>query len=467
MLKIFTALGIFAAGLFNQLKYDFEKRQNNNSGIQIKWKKFSMSPKYVFVTIKIVWITFVSFFFVSTVNMFTSYRNICCTEFYESLLNHPDHGKHIIKQLCLFFICFYIFFISHKSVKHSGSILTQIFRILFCAKMEDIENMDQARTSIEDQPISFKKNETNKFENFLNFFYPNENNTEFYVTFVLNLSSLFLIIFLSKHDLFAYWTISFLTLNFSIISSVLLINYFPYQVLVKSDTSKAIFFSNKESVPLINQKENQKTKIYNQTLKEEKILNDEREIDNQSIDQIFAEHMGELKIKALSDKDVSFGEKQPNMKSAYKAIIGFILFVSSSISYNLVLNFFQVNLNNLLNFFYFLTILIGLVLINFIISIIFFLKNTKETIFVKKLNDSTFLLPFNQLLLIFFSIFLIFRFDLKLINIFVMTYFSFLFSLFIYFKLFSIYFVKKIQKQIFRRDIQQTYIKDSNIFIIN
>ncbi|RNA31380.1 hypothetical protein BpHYR1_017751 [Brachionus plicatilis] len=247
------------------------ERQKKYSTKLKAWKNSSITPKYFLIVIKITSTVLISLGFIFLLNLFTPYRNLCCSEFYESFLNHPDHGKHIIKQFA----------------KYSGSMLTHIFNTLF--------NDNGINETREESSIENDQNESERI----------------------------------------------------------------FSILVESDTSKAIFFSNKENYPLIRQQlEKQKTKIYNQKLKEENEMMEEKEMDDQSIDQIFAEYMGELKIKALSDKDLSFGDKQPSMKSAYTAIV--------------------VDLKNWLSYFYFLSILLGLAAVKLVVAILFFFKNTKE-----------------------------------------------------------------------------------------
>ena len=461
-LKIFSGLAFCSAGFFYQLKFDSEKRQKIALTKLEFWKNSLISPKFRLIAIKIVSVVIISLCFIFLLNTFTPFRLLCCTEFYESFLNHPDHGVHIFKKLCFIFVCFYIFFLSHKSVKYSEKVLTKIFTTLFYDinnnNNKDESSIDSVDTQTEEILIDKRK----KSEKNYKYLFPSENNSEYYSIFVLCLLSLFFLIFLTKHDLFIFWTISFLVLNLRIVSSVLLVNYFPYQVLVESNTSKAIFFKNKESCPLIKQ-HFEKTKIYNQNIKEKNELSGY--LEEQSIDQIFAEHLGELKTKALSDKDLSFGEKQPNMKSAYKAIIGFISFFVCCIFFNLVFNFFKIDFKEWKNFSYFISLLFGLISFKIIVVIFFLIKNERETIYIKQIKEVSIFLPFNQLLITFFTVFLIFRFDSIQIMIFISIYFIILIFFLVYFKIFSMLVSRRIKKLNLLKNLN--FKKNSNIFVIN
>ncbi len=73
----------------------------------------------------------------------------------------------------------------------------------------------------------------------------------------ITLSSL-KILFLSKHSLLYFWSLSFLLNNFLVTSMVLLINYFPYQVINYWNQSRKNLSANrncsdKEEIPLYRQ----------------------------------------------------------------------------------------------------------------------------------------------------------------------------------------------------------------------
>jgi hypothetical protein len=161
------------------------------------------------------------------------------------------------------------------------------------------------------------------------------------------------------------------------------------------------------------------------------------------IDSVFAEHKHELKAKALSNKTLSFGENQPSMQSAYKAIIGYALFTFCSILLTITLNFAQTEYTNkshgvsgLKMFIFAVTILI-LTCLGLSFGHLLLGQNYKETIYMKHLHYHSPYVPHAQLLICFASIFLILKFDSFVLYIFLSHLVFFLVSAFGFFKCFD------------------------------
>jgi hypothetical protein len=162
------------------------------------------------------------------------------------------------------------------------------------------------------------------------------------------------------------------------------------------------------------------------------------------IDSVFAEHKNELKAKALSNKALSFGENQPSMQSAYKAIIGYTLFSICSVLLVITLNFAQHEYNNTshpisgLKMFIFAVTILILGCLGSSFGHLLLGQNFKETIYMKHLHYHAPYVPYAQLLICFVSISLIFKCDSFVLYLFLTHLVLFLVGLFGFFKCFDI-----------------------------
>jgi hypothetical protein len=161
------------------------------------------------------------------------------------------------------------------------------------------------------------------------------------------------------------------------------------------------------------------------------------------IDSVFAEHKSELKAKALTNKALSFGLDQPSMQTAYKAIIGYVLFTVCSVLLVVVFNFAQDEYSNTaqpvsgLKMFALAVTILLLACLGLSFGHLLIGQNFKETIYTKHLHYHSPHVPYAQLVLCFFSIFLILKFDSYVLYLFLAHLIIFLITTFGFFKCFD------------------------------
>ncbi len=300
-------IAISSSGFYYQIFNDFTKFRNKRQSVALRNKNnksvLYRIGKYLSVMLKLTSIGALALVFVVLLNSFGKYRNVCCVDFMESFLNDESHAVHIVKQLCLTVICFYIFYFSHTRTLLALNSLVEIVRYFldFCQSKsqeasnhnstdnrENIENEEELDDE-EDSQVTGKSN----YELILNNssgvynqttvaiekvncctnFYSNAKRdiiTKLIVYIVCYIVTLIQLGSISKQNLVYLWTITFLFLNFAIVSISLLINYFPYQVLVDSKQTvmrkTSFLFRNREELPLIRQDEAAtKSSIYRPT----------------------------------------------------------------------------------------------------------------------------------------------------------------------------------------------------------
>ena len=160
------------------------------------------------------------------------------------------------------------------------------------------------------------------------------------------------------------------------------------------------------------------------------------------MENIFAEHKQELKQIALSNKKISFGENQPSLNSAYRAIIGFVLFLVFSIVLVLFGDFISSEFESkefsqipYLNYFTVFFSFLILLCLTVLVCYAFLVRNFRETIYIKHLDFSLPCLPYGQLLLSFFTILLLEKIDHIILLNFFIHLFTILLILFLIYKL--------------------------------
>lgn len=428
-----SSLFNFVLSEFTRLRKIKSTPKNNNHPTSSKeMKNFSN------ISIKLISFVIFLIFFLIFVNMFTRNRNECCIDFMDSILEDTNHAKHIIKQLCLTVICFYIFYYSHLKFKFIVDITFVLIDYLFDEKDLDLnktklelklneinndfyDNDDTLiSSSLEVLTVNPRRNQTSAriyfFDKTINEFVLNKNRV-FTLLIFLAVSSLQLSL-LSLSDLIYLWSISFLIINLIIISIVLLFNYFPYQVLMDVNSSSRgsrFIFRTREEAPLIRQQQNKGMKpmkpIYKNS-NEATETQEEEDIDGTEIDTAFNQFKQELKTKALSNKSLSFGSNQPSMNSAYRAICAYITFILISVISSLYLNYLksdQFDIRKLNGIKLALFILFTFILFMFksLISYLFLIRNLKETIYITNLYYKSPYLPYSHLILSFLSIYFI------------------------------------------------------------
>ncbi len=272
------------------------------------------------------------------------------------------------------------------------------------------------------------------------------------ILLLLMFSSIILFLF-EFSSLIFIWSVSFLFVNLLVVSSTLLINYFPYQILnnnsIKESKSK-VLFQTKEDLSLI------KMPIV-------KSNNDIDEDDGLIIENAFLEYKFELKNQALNNKSLRFGSDQPSIKSAYRSIIGYLIFITCSIFSSVTLNY----LKSLKPFEYkyiFISLSIFLIITSLQIFFVYLLviRNSRETIYNNLLFFKSPFTPFSQLFISYLNIILIFQIKYNQILVFILILLILVFFIII---IQSISNRINISNQ--RILISNTILNESNIFIIN
>lgn len=173
------------------------------------------------------------------------------------------------------------------------------------------------------------------------------------------------------------------------------------------------------------------------------------------IDTVFAEHKQEQRNMALSDRSLCFGEHQPSMNSALKATTGFSLFISTSTFLTIIINFAQSELTyfrsasrDWLKILSLLLPVVFLVSLNALLVIVAFVRNARETIYIKLLKHKSILLPHSHLALSFLSVYLIFKFQYRFIVLFLAYLVLFVVSLLLYRFVFLRLFVTKAETRV-------------------
>lgn len=318
--------------------------RNESNPASTKWKIENCAN----IILKISLICLIVIIFIILLNTFTSYRNVCCLDLLESILSEENHTIHVIKQICFTFICLYIFGYSHGNLKLAMKNASEIIFYLFGCEKESqkfkadnhellTENNNDAevyRPTTSNANLNRKKSCCScQLLSYYVLFFDKKTlivkKIEALVLAIFFIITIFKLLFMEKLQLIYLWSISFLVMNFFIVAAVLLLNYFPYQVLIDVNSkdnksySKSLLFETREEDPLITQqKVVTTTQLYShsETTKIEKQVGEELDHadDANSIEDAFQAHRQTLKNIALSNKGLSFGNNQPSMMTAYK-----------------------------------------------------------------------------------------------------------------------------------------------------
>jgi hypothetical protein len=342
------SIAICSSSLFNILFNSFTKlhkekkspkrhylNRNNNNVDKSRIEIFSNT------ILKISVICILVLLYIIFQNVFTSYRNVCCLDFLQSILSEENHTIHVFKQLCFAFILLYIFKFSHVNLKSTMKNASEIIFYLFESEDETQQSKDADKRTLSElnndaevyRPTTYndkKKCCSFRCLSYYILFFDKKSllvkKIETIVLVVFFLITLFMLLFMKKIQLIHLWSISFLVMNLLIVSATLLINYFPYQVVTdfgskkRNNRSDSFLFNTREDKSVKNQ---QKVATFSgmSLIKEGKEFNEEEndQVDDpKSIENAFTEHKQALKDEALSNKSLSFGINQPSMISAYK-----------------------------------------------------------------------------------------------------------------------------------------------------
>jgi hypothetical protein len=290
-------IAISSSGFYYQIFNDFTKFRNKRQNLALKNKNkksiLDRIGKYLGVILKLSSIGLLALIFVILLNTFGKYRNVCCVDFMESFLNDESHAIHIVKQLCLTAICIYIFYFSHSRTVLAMNSLLEIVRYFLDFSQsktqesvntnlaENRENNTDENEELDDDEVSQVTGKSdyeliaNNSSNIYNqtivpvensnicFNFHSKEQRDKITTWVVYIVCFFITLVqlssISKQNMMYLWTITFLFLNFAVVSISLLINYFPYQVLVDSKQTvvrkSGLLFRNREESPLIRQNE--------------------------------------------------------------------------------------------------------------------------------------------------------------------------------------------------------------------
>jgi len=279
------SIAICSSCLFTILFNEFTKLHNDKSrkrvhylnrkeqnGDKVIWKIEIFSHIILKISVSVI----LAIVFIISLNTFSFYRNLCCIDFIESILSEENHTIHIIKQLCFTFICFYIFNFSHGNLKSAMKNASEIIFYLFESdnhnqeykEANDILLKELKNDSEVYRPTTYNANLSDKksyfscqcFSYYVLFFDKKSllvKKIESLVLVCFFLITLFKLLFIEKVQLIYLWSISFLVMNLFIVAAVLLLNYFPYQVLIDFHSknhkkhSNSLLFETRDESPLI------------------------------------------------------------------------------------------------------------------------------------------------------------------------------------------------------------------------
>jgi len=385
----------------------------------VKKRNKEYSIKFQSIFLKLLVFTCIVILFVILVNTFSIYRNEYCYDFTYSFMRH---SHHLLRKLVFLFISLFVFQFTHYQlselfIKNSIS----IHECLFSSSLSHSIQLSNQRSSNESiyQELTVQK-ERKKIK------------YECISLFGLFMLSNIVLVCAERSHLILIWSASFLLINLTVVSGVLLMRYFPYQIISSSFNKKSnkmkFLFLTTEELPLVRQQTfNKESKNHNDQNESEYVKDEGLLIEN-----AFQEHKSELKSLALSDHSLRFGSNQPSMKSAYRALTGYVIFIICSIISSLIVNHLK-SLNSqsitisqlILEIIVFLFITI----IQLFFTYILVIKNSKETIYVNQLDLKSPFTPYSQLFISYFNIVLIFQIDFYTLLMFCLTLISLIFLL--------------------------------------
>jgi hypothetical protein len=431
-------MSILMSSLYTLILHDFTRIRNRKSKSPAApttteddgylLKIYFELTKYTHVLVKLLSISAMAIMFVILFNTFSAHRNEHCSTLYATIFNYSTSSKatFVLKQAMLAFVCVYVFVYSHRHLTWSLENARETLSYLFMPPIGQLE-LNQSVVDISDKVNSVDDLEDALFLNSKSEIYrrttfeSDSTITTTTTTRPLLISNLTLlvyfllclldILFLTKLELVYFWTSSFLILNLTIISVCLLINYFPYQVLV--DSTGSVSFNLRSlfrATPVeTNHQLVLKQSVINPECSDEASFLDDDDNDGSLIDSVFIEHKHTLKNKALSNKSLSFGLNQPCMRSAYAAVFGYLTFLTTSVLVIFLADRAQQQQSDWRKASLTLASLSFLLAVLFASAYFFLIKNVRETIYRQNLFYNAILFPYGQLILAFLNVCLILK----------------------------------------------------------
>ena len=333
--------------------------------------------------------------FLALQDLFNPYRNDLCDTYLNSLLDSRNHSLEIIKKLLLTILCFYIAGYLAKQMKvaydNGYSLLRSLFVDLFNAEVD-----------IKICIPCFKRNhkmDTREFRIYKKL-------KMLLIILYFTITSIKLI-FINYINLIHLWSGTFLLINLLVLSIILLLQYFPYQIFISLNSYL--------HYQQISTNERGNSKINNSNIYRLKTNSSEiaTVIENNNrqdiIDNAFIECKLELRDKYMQNTEYKEGQNQPNMKNAYKILFLYTIFTVLSVLTSFLFNHLESTVKISPTRLFLVIMLIVLFILSKIILILIIYYQPRETQYVSNLRQKILFIPFLQLITSFLNIYFFFK----------------------------------------------------------
>jgi len=364
---------------------------NEITRISNKNEDSSISPIiYSKLMIKYISVALFLLIFLALQDLFNPYRNDLCDTYLNSLLDSRNHSLEIIKKLLLTVLCFYIAVYLSQQMRiaydNGYSLLRSLLIDLFKAEVDIkicITCFDQNHKK-DSKEFRIHK----KLKILLILFY-------FIITSIK-------LIFINYINLIHLWSGTFLFINLLVLSIILLIQYFPYEIFIS--LSSYLHYQQMST------RESSRNKIKtNNIYRLNTDINETATViensNRQEVDNAFIECKLELRDKYLQNTDFKHGSNQPNMKSAYKILFLYTLFTIFSILTSFLFNHLESSVSISPPTLFVVIMLLVLLILSKIILILMIYYQPRETNYVSNLRQKILFIPFLQLIISFLNIY--------------------------------------------------------------
>ena len=215
------------------------------------------------------------------------------------------------------------------------------------------------------------------------------------------------LIFINYINLIHLWSGTFLLINLLVLSIILLLQYFPYQIFISLNSYL--------HYQQISTNERGNSKINNSNIYRLKTNSSEiaTVIENNNrqdiIDNAFIECKLELRDKYMQNTEYKEGQNQPNMKNAYKILFLYTIFTVLSVLTSFLFNHLESAVKISPTRLFLVIMLIVLFILSKIILILIIYYQPRETQYVSNLRQKILFIPFLQLITSFLNIYFFFK----------------------------------------------------------
>ena len=329
--------------------------------------------------------------FLSLQDLFNPYRNDLCDTYLNSLLDSRNHTIEIIKKLLLTVLCVYIANYLYKQMKiafdNGYSLLKSIFIDLFKAEVD-------IKLCFIPSCLNCNQNTSKELRIYRNL-------KIFLIIFYFGITLLKLI-FVNYINLIHLWAGTYLLINFLILSIVLLLQFFPYQIFISlsSYLQYEHVSTNENGTKSCNRNNN----IYR--LNNTGSVSNTTDVADEEIDNAFIECKLELRDKYFQDADYKDASNQPNMRTAYKILFIYIFFAVFSVLNSLLFNHLEDSFVKMSKTTFFIIVMLIILLIaSKTILALLMNHQPRESQYVKYLKQKIVFVPFLPLVLSFLNVY--------------------------------------------------------------